>query len=133
MLDRWKIAHAEYRAEVALGWDRAKLFVALSPALTTWLATTDTPRDTAVRVAFVAAALVAFAGALIVLRSHARYRAARAVVQRLEDELGFADLETTGGQREARGRARLERFRVVDIVAAVLVVIAGLDVALALM
>lgn len=134
LVERWKIAHAEYRAEVALGWDRTKLFITLSPALTAWIASSDAPAASsplATRLLFALAALIALAGTFIVDRGHTRYQATRAVVQRLEDALGFADLQTTGGQREARELPRLEKFRVVDVVRGVLIVIALLDVALA--
>ena len=130
LVERWKVAHAEYRAEVALGWDRMKLFVTLNPVLTAGIVASDARPHTA-RLALVAAAAVALAGTLIVRRSHSRYQATRAVVLRLEDELGFADLQTTGGQRAAREGPRLEWFRVVDVLAFVFVGIAVLDVALA--
>lgn len=132
LLERWKQAHAEYRAEVALGWDRQKLFLTLNPVLTAGLAATGV-HTTAARLACVAAAAVALAGTLIVLRSHGRYQAARAAVQQLEDALGIEDLQTTGGQRAARGGPRLERFRVVDVLVGVFVLLAAIDVALALL
>ena len=124
------MAHAEYRAEVALGWDRMKLFLTLNPILTAGIAASSMPR-LGIVLALCIAAMVAAAGMFIVRRSHARYRATRTVVQRLEDELGFADLQTTGGQRELRGGLRLERFRVVDVVATVLLLIALFDLVLA--
>jgi hypothetical protein len=130
--ERWKIAHAEYRAEVSLGWDRQKTFFALNPTLTAVIAGfARTPQ--AAQVALVAAAIAALGGALVVRRSHGRYRAALAVVQRLEDQLGFADLQTTGGQREARGGLRLEKFRIVDVMAIAFVLNAVLDIVLAAM
>jgi hypothetical protein len=133
LVERLKLAHAEYRAEVTLGWDRTKLFLGLSPLLTVAIAVTAPAASglLATRLLFATAALVALAGAAVVHRAHTRYQATRAVVQRIEDELGFADLQTTGGQRAARDLPRLEKFRVVDVVRGVLVVIALLDVALA--
>jgi len=131
LVERWKIAHAEYRAEVALGWDRMKLFITLNPILTAGIAVSEA-RPRAAQLALVAAAVVALAGTLIVRRSHSRYQATRAVLQHLEDELGFADLQTTGGQRAAREGMRLEWFRVVDVVTGVFVLLAIVDVALAM-
>lgn len=130
LLERLKLAHAEYRAEVALGWDRQKLFLTLNPVLTAGLLASGA-HTLAARYACVLAALIALAGALVVRRSHGRYRAARAALQRLEDQLGLEDLQTTGGQREARGGLRLERFRVVDVLVGVFLLLAGLDLLLA--
>lgn len=132
LLERLRLAHAEYRAEVALGWDRQRLFLTLNPVLTAGLAATGA-HTLAARLACGVAAIVALAGALVVLRSHGRYRAARAALQAREDALGYEDLQTTGGQREARGGLRLERFRVVDLLVAVFVALAAVDVALALL
>jgi hypothetical protein len=134
LLERWKLAHAEYRAEVALGWDRQKLFMTLNPVLTAGLAAAAPPApELPIVLGFGLAACVALAGMLIVLRSHSRYRATRATLQRLEDLLGFEDLQTTGGQREARGLLRLELFRVVDVIAAVFLLFALLDIVLAVL
>ena len=130
--ERYKLAHAEYRAEVALGWDRQKLFLTLNPALTALVGVATQSHPAVARAAFVVAALTALAGALVVRRSHSRYQATRAVVQRLEDALGIADLQTTGGMRAARDNPRLERFRVVDVIVIVFVLYALLDVAAAL-
>lgn len=133
LFERWQLAHAEYRAEVALGWDRQKLFLTLSPTLTAGIASLADhgAHAHAAQLAFMVAALVALAGTLVVYRSHTRYRAARATLLRLETELGFEDLQTTGGQREARAGLRLEKFRIVDVLVVVFLLIAALDVALA--
>lgn len=131
-VERLKLAHAEYRAEVALGWDRQKLFLTLNPALTAALVASGA-HSIGNQLAFGAAALIALSSTFIVLRSHKRYQATRAVVQRLEDALGFADLQTTGGQRAERGLPRLERFRIVDVIAFVFVMLAIVDVALAVL
>lgn len=130
--ERYKLAHAEYRAEVALGWDRQKLFLTLNPAVTALVGVAAQSHALVARAAFVAAALTALAGALVVRRSHTRYQAARAVLQRLEDELGISDLQTTGGMRAAREMPRLERFRVIDVVVGVFVLYALLDLLAAL-
>ena len=130
LLERLKLAHAEYRAEVALGWDRQKLFLTLNPVLTAGLAAAGV-QTFAARLACLAAAAIALAGALVVLRSHTRYQAARATLQRLETEFGIEDLQTTGGQREARGGLRLERFRIVDVLVAVFLLLAVVDLVLA--
>jgi len=132
LFERYKLAHAEYRAEVALGWDRQKLFLVLPATLTALVSSLATHR-LAAQVALGTAALVALAGALVVFRSHGRYRATRASLQALEDALGITDLQTTGGQREARGSMRLEAFRVVDVLLAVFLLIALLDVLLAVL
>lgn len=132
LVERLKLAHAEYRAEVALGWDRQKLFLTLNPALTALVA--GLARSAlAARVGFALAALIALAGAFVVLRSHGRYRATRAALQAIEDRLGLSDLQTTGGQRAARGGMRLETFRIVDLLVVVFLVVALADVALALL
>lgn len=132
--ERLKLAYAEYRAEVTLGWDRHKLFLTLNPTLTALagLATHASHKGIVAGLCFGAAAFIALVGCFVVLRSHGRYQAARAALQSIEDELGLSDLQTTGGQRAARGGPRLERFRVVDALVAVLVALALLDVALAL-
>lgn len=130
LLERLKLAHAEYRAEVALGWDRQKLFLTLNPLLTAGLAASDV-HTPAARLAAGAAALVAIAGMLIVLRSHGRYQAARAALLQLEDALDLQDLQTTGGQRELRAGLRLEKFRVVDVIVTVFALLAAVDVMLA--
>lgn len=132
LLERYKLAHAEYRAEVALGWDRQKLFLTINPALTALLSS-QVHVGIGARLALGAAALVALAGLLIVRRSHTRYRATYATLAALEDQLGITDLQTTGGQREARGSLRLENFRVVDVISALFAVLAALDLALAVL
>jgi hypothetical protein len=132
LLERLKLAHGEYRAEVSLGWDRQKLFLTLNPVLTALIASAA-HKPLAARLSLTAAALTAIAGALLVRRSHGRYLATRVRVHAIEDQLGIADLQTTGGQRVARDNARLERFRVVDIVVFVFIVTALLDVTLAVL
>lgn len=129
ILERYKLAYAEYRAEVALGWDRQKLFLTLSPTLTALIGSLAR-NPLAARLSLAGAALIALTGAFIVFRSHGRYRAARVAVLALEDQLGIADLQTTGGQRTERGMPRLESFRIVDLLVLVFVLLAGLDVAL---
>ena len=130
LFERYKLAVAECRAEISLGWERQKLFLTLNPTLTA-IVGVAARSPTAARAALVAAALTALAGAFIVQRSHARYRSARDTAQRLETELGIADLQTTGGQREARGLPRGETYRVIDVVIWVSCVNAALDLALA--
>jgi hypothetical protein len=132
LLERYRTAYAEYRAEVALGWDRQKFFVGLPATLTALVSSIGTHRIAA-RVALGTSALVALAGALIVMRSHGRYRAARATLLAIETELGIQDLQTTGGQREARGGLRLEAWRIADVLVVVFLLIAALDVALAVL
>lgn len=131
LIERWKLAYAEHRAEVTLGWDRSKTFLALNPVLTAGLASFAKAPSLA-RLALAAAAVTALGAALIVYRGHTRYRAARAAVQALEDQLGFADLQTTGGQRAARDGLRLESFKVMHVVCGIFVLNALLDLAIAL-
>lgn len=133
LLERLKLAHAECRAEISLGWDRQKFFLGINPSLTVLIAVAAPEyHAAAVRAALVGAAAIALVGTLVVHRGHTRYQAARATLQRLEDELGIQDLQTTGGQREARGGLRLEAFRIVDLMVGVFLLLAGLDIWLAL-
>lgn len=129
LIERYRIAYAEYRAEVSLGWERQKLFLTLNPALTAFLS--STPSGLTRCVTLLATAGIALAGALIVRRSHTRYQAARGALLALEDALGFQDLQTTGGQRAARGNPHSERFRIVDVIAIVFLLLAAIDVRLA--
>lgn len=109
LVERYKLAYQEYRAEVALGVERQKLFLALSPAVAAFSAGKDKPAAVA---ALVLSGLASGVGILVVHRSHGRYRATRAVLLRLGAELGWDDIETTGGMREERGLLRLESYRV---------------------
>lgn len=126
LLERYKLAHAECRAEVTLGWQRQQTFMLLVVGLTAAAVFTSD----GVRMLAFMSFVVAWEGIMVIRASHRRYRAARDAVLALEDSLGFSDLQTTGGQREARGKPRSERYRVVDIVTAVLAIIGALDVRL---
>jgi hypothetical protein len=129
LLERYKLAYAEYRAEVALGWDRQKLFLTLPSTITALTSALATHR-LAAQAALLCAVLLSLTGMLVVWRSHGRYRATRQAMQALEDRLGIEDLQTTGGQREARGLMRLEAFRIVDVLIVVFAIIGALDLAL---
>ncbi len=130
LFKRYSIAYQEYRAEVTLGWDRMKTFLTINPTFTVLLAMNDKV-TLPVRLAAIGAASIALAGALIVHRSHKRYKATQGPLQQLQRDLGIEDILTTGGQREAVGLARLEQYRIADVVTWVFVLIAALDLALA--
>jgi hypothetical protein len=130
---RYELVLVEYRSEVRLGWERQRLFITLSVVMTGFACVASSDQRSGAVMALVCAALTAVAGILVVLRSHARYRAVRVSVHQLEDQLGFADLRTTGGQRELRGGQRQERFRVVDVVVGLLGLLTALDVLLAVL
>lgn len=131
-IELYKLAVGEYRAEVSLGWDRQKLFLTLNPVLTAFIPLVGSRSGTATRLAFVAAALIALCGVLVVRRSHGRYRAAYGLVRQYEQRLGIEGLQTTGGMREAKGLLRLERYRIVDVLVVIFVMIAALDLVMAL-
>lgn len=124
LIERYKLAYAEYRAEVALGTERQKLFVLLAPAVAAFVSN----RETAIAVlAFVLSAAASVVGILLVDRSHSRYLATRAVIMRLGEQLGWDDLQTTGGMREARGLLRIEPFKVTGAVKVLLGLYAAFD------
>lgn len=131
LLERYKLAYAEYRAEVALGWDRQKLFLTVNPALTAYISSSSQAHSNGARLALVVAAATAIAGTMIVRRSHGRYQATRKALQAIEDRLGIQDLQTTGGQRTARSLPSGERFKVVHVVSALLLLTAALNLVLA--
>jgi hypothetical protein len=111
-VERYKLAYAEYRAEVALGSERQRLFVTLNPAVAALSSSASKPLATA---ALALAAVASLVGLVLVWRSHGRYRQTRAVLLSIATELGCADdWQTTGGMREARGEPRFERVRVVS-------------------
>jgi hypothetical protein len=130
LTERYSIAHSEYRQEVLLGWDRMKTFLIINPSFTVILALKD-GTTLPMRLAFAAAACIALAGVFVVNRSHSRFRATMVTVNYLEKQLGIEDIQTTGGQRERLGMLRMERYRIVDVVTVVFVVIAVIDVVLA--
>ena len=125
LIERYKLAYAEYRAEVALGIERQRIFIALAPAVAAFASNRDHLIAT---LAFLLSAAASVVGILLVHRSHTRYRAVRAIVLGLGDKLGWDDLATTGGMREARGDPRLERFKVTGSVMALLALYAFFDV-----
>lgn len=125
LIERYKLAYAEYRAEVALGTERQRIFIALAPAVAAFVSN----RDTVIAVlALLCSAAASVVGILLVHRSHTRYRATRAVVLGLGDRLAWDDLRTTGGMREAKGELRRERFKVAGAVQALLGLYAAFDV-----
>ena len=132
LFERYKLAFAEYRAEVLLGWERQKLFLTLNPSLTAIISALH-GHSLAAQFALVVAANVSIAGALIISRSHSRYRHARNQLQSIESLLKIEDFQTTGGMREERGLMRLERYKVSTIVMGVLLLNALLDLVLAVL
>ena len=113
LIERYKLAYAEYRAEVALGIERQRIFITLAPAVAAFASNRD---PIIAALAFLLSAAASVVGILLVHRSHTRYRSARDIVMGLGDRLGWDDLATTGGMREAHGRKRLERFKVTGAV-----------------
>lgn len=127
LMELYRLTHAEYRAEVALGWDRQKFFLMLNPTLLAIVGVLGTREHFAAQVALASAAAVSIAGVLVVRRSHGRYRATRTQLDVLANALGVPGVETTGGQREAHGKPRAEGFRIVTVATMVLVLFAVLD------
>lgn len=111
LLERYKLAYAEYRAEVALGSERQKLFMGLNPVIAALAANS---RDVPIAAGALGLALIAsLVGVMLVGRSHERYQHTREVLLRIARELGCeSDWATTGGMREARAEPRREGPRV---------------------
>ena len=113
-LDRYKLAYAEYRAEVELGSRRQLWFLALGPVLVA-LASRGIRHELIVG-ALLLAACVSAAGIIVVRRSHERYRRTRDVLLSQARELGVeGDWRTTGGMGGPK-----EGVRVVTAVEALL-------------
>jgi hypothetical protein len=126
LLERYKIAVAEYRAEVSLGTERQRLFVTLNPAIA---ALASPAGRVVVLLALGLAALASLVGQLLVARSHARYRQTRHVLLDLARQLGCeSDWQTTGGMREAQGDDRGEGVRVTTVIRFLLIAYALFDV-----
>lgn len=121
LMSRYKLAHFDHRAEIALNWDRQKLILVLNPVLTllTCVALHDSLGG---QLTLAMAAATAFCGALILYRSHTRARVARAAFYGLEDQLDIS-----------LGRPRGEWFRISDVVIVVSVLHGILDVTLAVL
>lgn len=130
LMELYKLGHAEYRAEVSLGWERQKLFLTLNPTLLAIVGALGAQEPHAAQAALAAAAAVSVAGMFVVVRSHGRYRATRAQLDVLAGELSVPGLETTGGMRQAQGKPRAEGFRVVTVVVTVLALFVLLDLIL---
>jgi hypothetical protein len=125
-LERYKLAYAEYRAEVALGSERQRLFVTLNPAVAALSSSASKPIAVAALALAAAASLV---GLVLVWRSHGRYRQARGVLLAIAGELGCeSDWQTTGGMRQARGEPRFEGPPIVDALSALFVLYVFCDV-----
>lgn len=120
LVERLTVAHAEYRAEVALGWDRQRLFLTIAPVLTAGLAAVGV-HTLATRLACGVAALVALAGAAVVHRSHWRCVAAHCTLRAIAAQLGIDDPRPTDDRH------------VVHVLAGAFVALAALDVALAVL
>lgn len=127
-IERYKIAYQEYRAEVALGNERQKLFIGLNPVIAAFAGTSS--RLELVSAALLLAAMASIVGVVLVSRSHGRYQRTRDVLLGIATELGCeSDWQTTGGMREARGEPRWEGPRVTTAVKWLLMLYAVFDVA----
>lgn len=125
-LERYKIAYAEYRAEVSLGNERQKLFITLNPVIAALASSTHIKLASA---ALLLAASASIVGIVLVGRSHGRYQRTRDVLLALAKQLGCeSDWQTTGGMREARSEPRWEGPRVTTAVKALLGLYAIFDV-----
>lgn len=127
-IERYKIAYQEYRAEVALGNERQKLFIGLNPIIVAFAGTSS--RLELVSAALLLAALASLLGVVLVDRSHGRYQRTRDVLLGIARELRCeGDWQTTGGMREARGEPRREGPRVVTAVKVLLGLYVAFDLA----
>lgn len=116
LLEHYKLAYAEYRAEVALGWSRARAFLvlgslgplagALSPA---GLSRGRTTAVAGLCLLSVAASLLA---QFVVRTSHRRYQGARDRLEELARLSGVAPMQTTAGMRAQPGKPRDEGMRI---------------------
>lgn len=123
----YQLAHAEYRAEVDLGWRRASLFVVLGMVGPALACLRDLGRDAWPACAASAAACIA--GLLLVRLAHARYRSTREHLRMLEQQLRLGvGMSTTGGMREAQGKPRAERYRAVTVLSVLLALLAVLNI-----
>jgi hypothetical protein len=115
-LEHYKLAYAEYRAEVALGWSRARTFLVLGclgpvAAVLSPVAPIRT-HTTAVAGLCVLSIAAAGLGQRAVETSHRRYQAARERLEELARVVGVAPLQTTGGMRAQQGKPRGEGMRI---------------------
>lgn len=121
---------AEYRLQVQLGWDRLKFFVTLNVALLAALSGFAQSRVAAA--GYVAGVVASLLGAHVVRKTHEYYRNARDAFLAVERALGITEaghgMSTTPGMA---GASWTHKLRVTDAGVIVLVVLAVLDVVLA--
>lgn len=129
-VERYRLAYAEYRAEVSLGHERQTFFLALNPLIVAVAGWGKSPGLAALALVF--AAMASAVGMFVVSRSHLRYRRTRYALLDVARALGTeTDWQTTGGMREALGMPRFEGMRVTTAVRALLLAYVVADVAAA--
>ncbi|MDB4989590.1 MAG: hypothetical protein JWN04_4768 [Myxococcaceae bacterium] len=132
LLGLYKLAWAEYRAEVTLGWSRARTFLALGLVGPIGVVAWPSTKVLALTAGVPAFSMVASTlGVFVVQQSHQRYRATRQQLDGLASELGITGFETTAGMRQAHGKARGAGVRVSSVLMALLVLLAVLNASLA--
>lgn len=131
LLELYKLAHSEYRAEVALGSERQKLFLGLNPISAALVANLAQHAPLAGRIGLIGTAAISAAGILVIWRSHGRYRAVRNRMVAMERELGIKGFDTTGGMRVENGEPRRETFKISTVVMAALALLTVLELSAA--
>ncbi|MDB4988682.1 MAG: hypothetical protein JWN04_3860 [Myxococcaceae bacterium] len=133
-LELYKLSWAEYRAEVTLGWSRARSFLALGMVGPLAVVAAPSTRALAATTCISSFAMVAsMLGVLVVRQSHQRYRATRQQLDTLSRELGIPGFETTGGMRQAHGKPRGGGVRVSNVMMLLLALLAVLNATLVLL
>lgn len=127
-----ELAHADHRAEVALGWSRQRFFVAVNAALLAAGSAIATSSPTMALPVLVLGVVLSLVGALVVAWSHGRTRRTRDELDAMARRAGVEGPGITGGQRVLRGEARGERYRVVTLVVVALVVNGMVDTCIAI-
>jgi hypothetical protein len=126
LLERYKLAVAECRAEVTLGTERQKLFLALNPAVAAFA---SNGHRTIAITALALAAVASLTGFVLIKRSHQRYQAARDVMLERARAVGAGDdWQTTGGMKNALGKPRAEGIRVTTAIRLLLLAYTAFDV-----
>jgi Predicted spermidine synthase with an N-terminal membrane domain len=121
---------AEYRMEVAMGWDRMKFFLTLNVALFAALSGFG-GRGPVAASGYLAGALASLLGAHVVLKTHRYYVNAREAFKAIETELGLDgrfSMATTPGMV---GAPWLHSLKITTAGVIVLGVFVVLDIALA--
>jgi hypothetical protein len=128
----YQLAHAEHRAEVALGWARQRFFLAVNAALLAAGSAISAASPTAALPVLAFGAVLSLVGALVVARSHGRSRRTRGELDAAARRAGVEGPAITGGQRVLQGKARGERYRVVTLVVVALGVCGAMDACIAI-